>query len=235
MASKHFQNLPDEEVWARWQERVERIRHELHYVYTNRNKFRIMTKMFEQNAKLKAIGGQVFEWLFYQWARDAIIAVRRELDPDSNTVSLGCLLDEMAERPEVLTRRRYLGRITDESDFRWGMLNPVFEGYGLIKAADSMGDYLDPAHIRKDRNALDAECKPVKEYANRMLAHRTPIEEMPLTIGQLNKAIDAFEPIFVKYYAIVKGASLIGLEPSIIGDWTAPFRIPWSSEANDED
>jgi hypothetical protein len=235
MASKKFHNLSDEQVWARWQERIERIRHELHYVYTNRNKFRIMTKMFEDNPKLKAIGGQIFEWLFFQWARDAIIAVRRELDPDSNTVSLGCMLDEMVERPEVLTRRRYVGRIRDESDFRWRMLNTVFDGYGLIKATDSMGDYMDPVCIQNDRDALDTECKPVKDYANRMLAHRTPIEEMPLTIGQLNKAIDVFEPMFVKYYAIVNGASLMGLEPSIIGDWTAPFRIAWSSEKQDED
>jgi len=96
-----------------------------------------------------------------------------------------------------------------------------------------MDDYMDPGYIQNDRDALDAECKPVKDYANRMLAHRTPIEEMPLTIGQLNRAIDAFEPMLVKYYAIVNGASLVGLEPSIIGDWTAPFRIAWSPEAND--
>src|SRR5437868_7099298 len=189
MASKRFYNLSDEQVWTRWQERIERIRHELHYVYTNRNKFRIMTEMFENNPKLKAIGGQVFEWLFHQWARDAIISVRRELDPDSNTVSLGCMLDEMVERPHVLTRRRYVGRIADTSDFRWKMLNTVFDEYGLIKATDSMDDYMDAVYIQNDRDALDAECSPVKNYANRMLAHRTPIEEMPLTIGQLNRAI----------------------------------------------
>ena len=59
---------------------------------------------------------------------------------------------------------------------------------------------------------------------------------MPLTLGQLNRAIDSFEPTFVKYYAIVSGPSLTGLEPSIIGDWTAPFCLAWIQQpAEDAD
>jgi hypothetical protein len=59
-----------------------------------------------------------------------------------------------------------------------------------------------------------------------MVAHRTPIEET-LTYGELNAAIDALEPVFINYYAIVNGGGLMGLEPSIQYDWTEPFQIPW--------
>jgi len=37
------------------------------------------------------------------WDREAVIAVRRELDDDTNVISLGALLDEMAERPARAT------------------------------------------------------------------------------------------------------------------------------------
>ena len=139
----------------------------------------------------------------------------------------------MIERPQVLTRRRYLGPIEDQSDFRWQMLWRTFNDFGVIPARErddgTLDDYLDPARVEVDRSKLDDACGPVIKVANRMVAHRTPIEEMPLTFMQLNDAIDSFEPIFVKYRAIVRGPYLDRLEPSIIGDWTKPFYIAWAT------
>ena len=111
--SKKLKKLPDEEVWTRWTERMTRIRHELHYVYGTRRRFNDVTALFERNDKLKAVGGDVYDWMFRMWARDIVIAIRRELDNDTNTVCLGRLLGEMAQRPKVITRavpRRYSRR-----------------------------------------------------------------------------------------------------------------------------
>ena len=91
MSSKRFKNLTEAEVWKRWHERIHRIRHELHFVFNTRQKFRLVDNMFRTNADLHAIGGDVYQWLFRMWAWDAIMAVRREMDPDSNTVSLRCV------------------------------------------------------------------------------------------------------------------------------------------------
>jgi hypothetical protein len=43
----------------------------------------------------------------------------------------------------------------------------------------------------------------------------------------VNRTVEAIEEVFVKYYAIIVGPSLMGLEPSIIHDWMKPFTIPW--------
>jgi len=227
MPSKRFKNMTDDEVWARWQERINRIRQELHHVFNTRQKFHLVHKMFEANDALKATGGDVYRWLFYMWARDAIIAVRRELDPDSNTVSLGCLLDEIADRPHVVTRKRFLGPSGKHSEFMLEILNNNFDELRVIKGATADEDFIDPANVRRDREDLDIACRAVRDYANRMVAHRTPIEEIKLTYGELNAAIDALEPVFIKYYAIIDGGGLMGLEPSIQYDWTEPFQIPW--------
>ena len=231
--SKKLKKLPDEEVWTRWNERMTRIRHELHYVYGTRRRFNDVTGLFERNDKLKAVGGDVYDWMFRMWARDIVIAIRRELDNDTNTVCLGRLLDEMAQRPKVITRARYLGDIFEE-DFGYRMLWETFDGFGVLRQSDTapLTDHLDPMGIAADRRHRHKVAKPVLAYANQLVAHRSETEHVPVTLGDVNRAVEAIEEVFVKYYAIIVGPSLVGLEPSIIHDWMAPFAIPWVAREN---
>ena len=212
----------------RWNERMMRVRHDLHHVFSTRGKFREITSLFETNEHLKAIGGEVWDWMFRMWSRDIVIAIRRELDNDTNTVCLGRLLIEMSQRPKVITRRRYLQDIS-ENDFRFQMLSVTFDGYGAVKVADvdTLDDYLDPVGIAADRQHLLKVAKPVLAYANQLIAHRSETEKVHVTLGDVNRSVDEIENVFVKYYAIVCGPALQGLEPSIIGDWMKPFTIPW--------
>jgi len=161
-------------------------------------------------------------------ARDVVIAIRRELDSDSNTVCLGRLLDEIAQRPKVITRARYLGEIA-EDDFRYRMLWNTFDDFGVISqsATASLTDYLDPTGISVDRKRLLKVARPVLAYANQLVAHRSETEHVPVTLGDVNRAVEVIEEVFLKYYAIIVGPSVMGLEPSIIHDWMKPFEIPW--------
>src|SRR5262245_43707224 len=160
--------------------------------------------------------------------RDIVIAIRRELDNDTNTVCLARLLDEMAQRPKVITSARYLRDIPEE-DFKYQMLWEIFSGFGVIHQNDTapLTDYVDPAGIAADRQRLLKVAKPVLAYANQLVAHRSETEHVPVTLGDVNRTVEAIEEVFVKYYAIIVGPSLVGLEPSIIHDWMAPFAIPW--------
>jgi hypothetical protein len=226
--AKQLRKLSDEDVWARWNERMNRVRNELHYVYGTRRRFNDVTGLFQRNEKLKTIGGDVYEWMFRMWVRDIVIAIRRELDDDTNTVCLGRLLNEMAQRPKVITRARYLRGIPAD-DFRYRMLWETFDHYGVTRqsATAPLSDYLEPAGIAADRNRLLKVAKPVLAYANQLVAHRSETERIPVTLGDVNRTLEALEDIFTKYYAIVVGPSVVGLEPSIIHDWMEPFTIPW--------
>lgn len=228
MASKKLKNLSPDAIWARWNERMERVRRELHYVFLTRKKFRDVTWMFENNPTLKATGGSVYEWLFLMWARDIVIAIRRELDHDTNTVCLSRLLDEFVQRPQVITRGRYTERVPRDN-FMFEVLNGMFDGYGCQKPdpSDPTKDYLDQQGIAHDRKQLLTITKPVLAYANQLIAHRSETEKLPITVGDINRALDAVETTFLKYYAIVNGPAVTGLEPSMIGDWMEPFQIPW--------
>jgi hypothetical protein len=232
--SKKLKTLSDENVWTRWNERMKRARQDLHAVYGTRRRFLDVTSLFEKNSALKAVGGDVYDWLFRLWARDIVIAIRRELDNDSNTVCLGRLLDEMAQRPKVITRERYLQGIP-EDDFRHRMLWATFDGFGVIgqSATAPLTDYLDPSGIASDRRRLLTVAKPVLAYANQLVAHRSETEHVPVTLGEVNRALEAIDEVFTKYYAIIVGPTLMSLEPSIIHDWMKPFTMAWieSSEA----
>lgn len=226
--SKKLRALSDEDVWTRWNQRMARVRQDLHYVYSTRRNFNDVASLFERNEELKSIGGGVYDWMFRMWSRDIVIAIRRELDSDANTVCLGRLLDEMAQRPRVITRARYLGDIP-EGDFRYQMLWKTFDGFGVIRqsATSPLTDYLDPAGIAADRQHLAKIAKPVVAFANQLIAHRSETEHVPVTLGDVNRTVKAIEEAFIKYYAIIVGPSLMGLEPSHIGNWLAPFEIPW--------
>ena len=227
MATKRFDKLTEDEVYGRWMKRIAEVRQELHELFANRRRFRDVTSMFENNPELKQVGGQVYDWLLRMWVNDAAVSVRREVDDDSNTVTLGKLLDEMAQRPTILTRRRYLKDVLHSDQLR-EFLDDTFHAYGIISpTADPMEDYLDPAYIKADRKALDKGTEPIVEYVNRVIAHRTPDYTTKATYKDLNKAIDSFEQTFQKYFAIIDGRGLGKLEPTVIGDWTVPFQIPW--------
>ena len=59
------------------------------------------------------------------------------------------------------------------------------------------------------------------------MALRSEAENARVTPGEGNRAVDEIEEVFVKYCAIVNGPSLMGLGPSMIGNWMKPFEIAW--------
>ena len=109
------------------------------------------------------------------------------------------------------------------------MLWDTFDAYGVIRqsATAPLTDYVDPAGVAADRKHLLKVAKSVLAYANQLVPHRSETEHVPVTLGDVNRTIEALEEIFAKYYVIVVGPSLVGLEPSITHDWMAPFTIPW--------
>jgi hypothetical protein len=136
----------------------------------------------------------------------------------------------MASRPKVLTRARYMAFMKKSEQFLIDLNDKAFTKRGIVKpTANPDEDYMDPAVIKADRKSLNTAAKPVLEYANRLVAHRTPItEKLEVSVKQINDAISAFEPVFQKYHVILTGSALMRLEPYNQGDdWRKTFTFPW--------
>lgn len=218
------------DLYLRWQDRIEIIKHEAYHLFASRKQFRDLTFFFHENPRLNEIGGDVYQWLLGMWAHDALMGIRRELDDQTNTVNLRQMLYEMKDRPEVLTRRRYLAFLQPgDSDWLVESLNHQFDERGYVKAhtEDSLDDYLDPVVINADRETLEQGTQAAFAYAQQMVAHRTPVDTIEIKIAEIHSAIDAIEPMLQKYYCILKCVSIGTATPTFQYDWTAPFKFAW--------
>lgn len=231
MGRSKLRGMTDDDIWKRWVERINTIHIELAFVFANRRKFLEVQEMFQRNERLNTIGSQPYQWILGHWGRDTVMAVRRELDNDRNTISFGALLDEMADRNNVATRRRFLGRLAEPGaeEFLLRTNNESYDRWGAVsRTSRPLEDYLSADGIRADRQSLNKAAKPVLDYGNQLIAHRTPIGQLPLTINQIHGSLDAIEGVFKKYFVILTGSALTEIEPTNVGDdWKETFKFPW--------
>jgi hypothetical protein len=230
MASVNFKQLSADDCYARWQQHVKRIKNETVYLFTTRQHFREVRRMFQENKRLNEIGGEVYRWLLGIWGRDALIALRRELDGQSNTVNLMHLFEEMKHRPTVMTRRRYLAHCTkDDHPYIREMMNKAFTRWGAVSdnSGDPLDDYIPADATDADQKALEVQTRKAFDYAQRMIAHRTPVEGLEIKPAEINAAIDAIEPMLQKYYLMFTASSLVSATAVAQYDWGAPFDFAW--------
>jgi hypothetical protein len=239
MVAKAIHVMPADELKIRWLEHIGRIKRENIYLFTTRYRFDSIQKMFQKNKRLGAEGGNVYRWLLGLWGRDALMGVRRELDGVEGVVNLVKLLYELEARPEVLTREWFLETIPKgASEYLVEYHNQEFDKMGAVKAnLQQYGpkDHLPPSPIAADREALQAATLKAYGYAQQMLAHRTPIDDLEITVGEINAALAAIEKTFVKYVALLTGASLMKTAAEIQYDWDKCFTYAWIEPEADEE
>ena len=214
----------DDEQWAAWRADIERVSNETTNAFKNRLVFRAILEMYQNNPQLQRDGAFVYEWLKGTYGRDQVMAVRRELDRDSDVINLIQLMYQIVRRPEVITRARYLDHFPSDTVIRVDQQNAQFD---RLCGASS---FIDVSSVKADRNRLEKRCRVVIKYANKLVAHRTTAE-VPLTIKQIHDAMDAIEEVLKKYVVILTGAALKGAEPAIQFPWCKVFRLPWEAHS----
>lgn len=202
------------EKWKRW---IDRIEPDVIWLHHHR---RVWREMVDTLAGLE--DAEFFRMHYTRLYIDgAAMAVRRLAyrGGDDKSRSLAQLVAELIATPEVLTGDRHaemyestvlgaeMGR--ERFDEEWG------DGSGA----------LDPARLQADIDALTDASSKVSALADRTIAHidkRGFADEV--TFGDLDRAIDEIGRVFQRYRELVVGSPLMTLEPTIQGDWKAPFR-----------
>lgn len=223
-AKKTPRSVPvtDDDVWTRWRGDIERIYKENVAAFRNRMVFREFLDIIKRNDRLMNEGGYFIQWVFNCYARDQALAVRREVDDSSDAVNLVQLMNQMIRRPEVMSRTRYKAHFPPNSVFTDEMRDEMFA------EAAGPADHISRAVISEDRRKLLNACEPVATYVSKLIAHRTPIEELSLNIGQIDTALDAIEAVFQKYMTLLTGRGVMGLEPAVQFDWQDIFTYAWA-------
>lgn len=149
------------------------------------------------------------------------VAVRRQAEVSARVVTLGRLLKDISEHPEVLSRERYVAM------WPWGMQHLGDEFF--TEWAGEGGDHVDPARVSSDFDSLYRRCETVKRYVDTRLAHAEPRRpsDSPITFNDLDGAIDAFGELIRTYTALLTAVDRAYIEPVPQYDWCAPFRVAW--------
>lgn len=215
---------PDARYWE-WVERIRRITDETTTLFWSRRLFRAVQRMFDTNSALQSVGGDAWQWIAGLYGRDAVMAIRRELDGQAGVLNLLHLLHDMEHHAYVLTRARYRAFLPDPSRFPAGFIDQQFEHLGGPPGPGSLDNHIPADAIAGDRAELQRETRAVFDYAQRLVAHRTPIGELPLTLREVDDAMRAVLRCLRKYYDLLTGGFLAGPTPVPQFDWLAPFRI----------
>jgi len=189
--------VSDEARFRDWVTYIGAIRQESIELFWNRKLFRAVRLMFRTNLELDDRGRHVWEWIAGMYARDAAMLVRRELDKQSGVVNLRHLLHDIEAHPDVLRSHS--------------------QALDLPSATD----------VRRDRESLEAHTGRVREYAERLLAHRTRSAGPDVSFAEVDQAVRAVLQMMRRYYGFLTATDLLAGTPVARFDWLAPFRMPW--------
>lgn len=220
--------MTPDELLASWVEKIKRIENETAYVFHNRKVFRAAQKMFQTNEGLQGSdAGMTWVWLGQMYGRDTVMAVRRELDNQAGVINLIHLLYEMENNAAMLTRKRHEEFYSHSTWFPRELMDDHFQRLGGPAGPGHEEDHVDPAAICEDRKTLQERTAKVLAHAQRLVAHRTLVDEIELNLGEIDQALGAIFECLRKYLALLTGADLAGATPVPQYDWLAAFRVAW--------
>lgn len=196
--------MTDAERFADWSREIEAIYLETINIFWNRKLFRAVRSMFETNEELASTGHHVWQWIAGMYARDASMLIRRELDKQHGVINLRHLLHDIEKHPQV------------------------FEKHSKARRRPTSED------VRRDREELEAATAKVRHYAERLLAHRTPVTEIVVSWDDLDVAVKAVLQVMRRYYAYLTASDLAFATPVAQFDWLKPFTLPWAKDTFEE-
>jgi hypothetical protein len=134
------------------------------------------------------------------YAAAQAVAVRRQVDHDSHSVTMIRLLEEIRDNTEVLSRQRYVAM------FPWGMQHLGDSQFN--DWAETSGSCVEAAFVTKDIDTLVGVTDTIRKYVNRHIAHldeRRSRITIP-SFNDLDVAIDLLFELFRKYNVVLTGS-----------------------------
>lgn len=202
--------------WKSWLGQIDR---EVTDLFLSRHIWRSLQQVIGDHPAMPS--SVYFEWQAQCYAAAQAVAVRRQREVKDGVITLGRLMTEMAETPELLTRQRYV------SMYDWGMQHLGDRHFD--RWAPSGGAHLDGAVVGDDLVSLLKRAENIKRYVDKRLAHYEkprPAGKVP-SFADLDDAVEALGEMYRKYAGLLTGGDRIEMTPAIQYDWMAPFRMPW--------
>lgn len=204
------------EKWKRW---FDEICLDVQSLLTMRHVYSEVGGIVINNSKIQR-PSIFYDYLTTTYAYSAVIAVRRQVKIDRDSISLGRLLDEMCRTPEAMSRVQY----------------KALHDYAAEETSDKNFDrlagegapFIDTVLVKNDLEKLKSLALSCEDYADRKVAHLDKGGvKTPPTFNDLNDCISYMESLLLKYQLLFRKDCANSFAPVIQGNWKEIFREPW--------
>lgn len=161
------------------------------------------------------------EWATKNYADAQSLAIRRQTDNRTDSISLRRLMIELAAQPEAITRERFV-RVNCQG-------NEKIAAHLWPDIAEPTGQHVNAAMVRADLDVLLQTANTVERFATKRVAHWDVDEwTTPVPYEELHRCIDAVGNLLERYSGLLTGVTQ-GADPLLPSGWDSIFRRPFES------
>lgn len=211
---------PKFQKWLRW---IDQIKDDTEALFINKAIHERYLEIVKVNPDIQA-PSDFHEWTIRNYGSYMVMGIRRQLDTDSDVVSLKRLLEELKDNPGLLTKKWFR---TLYSGLEGKMPIPAesFADGDFERHAGKL-EYFDPQIAESDLSKLEELGKNIMTFANKEIAHNTSVK-VSITFNEINAFFKVFEEIVKKYILLFTAAGYDSLTPTWGYDWDEIFTKPW--------
>jgi len=213
-----------DETWCLW---LDTIDGDITSMYANREAWMTVMKIVGEHPAMPP--SHFFDLMAQNYATTQAVAVRRQADTSPTVISLGRLLSEIVEHPEILSRQRHVALY--RADLQW----VGHKEFNTFAGAEM--DHVDAGAVQADIDLLRDSSEAIRKYVNKHIAHHEespPLTFVTPTFSDLDQAIDTLGSLVSRYTLMLMAVGRTVMAPVPQYDWLAPFKIPWLPDEGDE-
>jgi hypothetical protein len=167
-------------------------------------------------------------WSSY-FQRQAMTA-RRQVKIDRNTISLVCLLNDIANDDTYITRDKFLSYHVNPDLEQTCYQRTYREASRFFDSFAGRGKpHISGERVRRDIQRLKQVALQLERYADKWIAHSDSKRRWPrLSFEKLNKTLDLLIGMWKRYHNIAAGGPVLMDPASMAGrEWEKVLTIPW--------
>lgn len=216
---------PNEQKYRKLNSWLEVLNHAVQQLCIDQHIFGGVQEIIRRNPKIHR-PGDFNAWMARMYGCGMAIAIRRQVDRDSRSISFLRFLEEVKANPTVVSRERFLG-ISCKRRSSALLASREFDkhvGVGL--------NHLDGNQVKKEIEKLKQRADALRRYVNKRIAHHDEREFADIPkFRDVDDAVEYLEHLLKRYLLLFRGVGLIQVLPCWQYDWKAVFRLPWIAKA----
>jgi|RhiMetdeSRZDD1v2_1073273.scaffolds.fasta_scaffold35662_6 hypothetical protein len=216
--------MTDDERFKKWGEWIIVIYEDLMNADQSRRIHNEVEAILHANPRLWRNNNSFHVWMASNYEDSILIAVRRQVDVNKQSISLARLLEEIIECPHVLSRERFIRQVIGHNlPGSEDQVNGMFD-----HLAGSGANHINADAVRAELCDLRAHTKGIKRYTDKRVAHfdaKGP-KDSP-TVLQVHAALDYIDALREKYMILLRAEKYEKPQLHDEETWKDVFREPW--------